>query len=47
MWHDGSDWKAFPIKAGRAKMIDRLRRFADVEFDVPLVGTRVDGRRRF
>jgi glyoxylase-like metal-dependent hydrolase (beta-lactamase superfamily II) len=42
VWHDGTQWNAFPTKAGRAKMADSLRRLADVEFDVLLANTRVD-----
>jgi glyoxylase-like metal-dependent hydrolase (beta-lactamase superfamily II) len=42
IWHDGTAWKAFPTKAGRPKMIDSLRRLADVEFDVLLANTRVN-----
>jgi glyoxylase-like metal-dependent hydrolase (beta-lactamase superfamily II) len=42
IWHDGTGWKAFPTKAGRAKMIDSLGRLAEVEFDVLLANTRVE-----
>ena len=42
IWHDGTGWKAFPTKAGRTKMIDSLRRLADVDFDVLLANTRVN-----
>jgi hypothetical protein len=40
--HDGTGWKTFPTKAGRAKMIDSLRRFTEVGLDVLLADTRVD-----
>jgi hypothetical protein len=41
IWHDGMDWKAFSIKASRAKIIGSLRRLAEVEFDIPQAETRV------
>jgi hydroxyacylglutathione hydrolase len=44
IWHDGTAWKSFPTKAGRTKMIDSLRRLAEVEFDVLLANTRVNNR---
>ena len=37
---DSAGWKVFPTKAGRAKMIGSLRRFAEVEFDVLPADTR-------
>jgi hypothetical protein len=43
-WHDGAGWKAFPTRASRAKMIDSLRRFAEVEFEVLPADTRFDNR---
>jgi hypothetical protein len=42
IWHDGTGWKSFPTKPGRTKMIDGLRRLAEVEFDVPPANTRVN-----
>lgn len=41
IWHDGKDWKAFPTKPGRPKMIDSLRQLADVDFDVLLANTKI------
>jgi glyoxylase-like metal-dependent hydrolase (beta-lactamase superfamily II) len=42
LWHDGKSWKAFPSKAGRTRMIESVKRLADVEFDVLLANTRVE-----
>jgi glyoxylase-like metal-dependent hydrolase (beta-lactamase superfamily II) len=41
IWHDGKDWKAFPTKPGRPKMIESLRRLADVDFDLLLANTKI------
>jgi len=41
IWHDGKDWKAFPTKPGRPKMIESLRQLADIHFDVLLANTKI------